>query len=120
MTCFYRYVNMARHCGKMKKDRRPRESESPLENLRIERTNLSQEQFAVQCGIPLRTYQRWISGKNEARPTPSQWKAMMRLLRIQSYEEMPDDFGPLGHLSQARQQTSQDRMPIAIPKDDMF
>lgn len=94
MTCRNRYVIMACHCAKMKlKDRRPQESESPLENLRIERTTLSQTEFAVRCGIPLRTYQRWISGETEARPTPRQWKAIMSLLRI-SVDEVPNDFGP--------------------------
>ena len=84
---------MACQNSAMKKDRRPQESESPLEKLRIERTNLSQAEFAVLCGIPLRTYQRWVSGETEARPTPKQWKAMMTRLQI-SAEEMPDDFGP--------------------------
>lgn len=81
---------------KKQKDRRPQESESPLETLRIDRTHYTQEQFAVMCGIPLRTYQRWISGETEARPTPRQWKAMMRLLNIKSLDEIPDDFGSLG------------------------
>ena len=80
---------------KIKKDRRPQESESPIETLRIERTNCSQAEFAVQCGIPLRTYQRWVSGKTEAKLTPLQWKAIMQLLQIQSLDEIPDDFGPL-------------------------
>ena len=70
------------------------ESDSPLETLRIERTTLSQMDFALRCGIPLRTYQRWISGDTEARLTPRQWKAMMQLLKIQSMDEIPDDFGP--------------------------
>ncbi|NEO97418.1 MAG: helix-turn-helix transcriptional regulator [Symploca sp. SIO2E9] len=79
----------------MKKDRRPQQSESPIERLRIERTNLSQNEFAVRCGIPLRTYQRWISGKTEAKLTPLQWKALMQVLQIQSLDEIPDDFGSL-------------------------
>ncbi len=86
---------MARQICMIKKDRRPQESESPIETLRIERTNLSQAEFAVQCGIPLRTYQRWIAGETEAKLTPLQWKAMMQLLQTQSLDEIPDDFGPL-------------------------
>lgn len=66
-----------------------------METLRIERTQLSQAEFAVQCGIPLRTYQRWISGETEAKPTPRQWKAMMQLLHIESALDIPDDFGPI-------------------------
>ncbi len=90
---------MARQSCRMKKDRRPQESESLIETLRIERTNLSQAEFAVQCGIPLRTYQRWIAGTTEAKLTPLQWKAVMQLLQIQSLEEIPDDFGPINQIS---------------------
>jgi DNA-binding transcriptional regulator YiaG len=79
----------------LKKDRRPQDSPSPIEMLRLERTQLSQAEFAVLCGIPLRTYQRWISGETEAKPTPRQWKAMIQVLNIQSIEEIPDDFGPI-------------------------
>ena len=78
----------------MKKDRRPQEHESLIETLRIERTKLSQVEFAVQCGIPLRTYQRWILGETEAKLSPRQWKAMMQILKM-SAEEIPDDFGPI-------------------------
>lgn len=78
----------------MKKDRRPQDSESPIEALRIERTHLSQAEFAVHCGVPLRTYQRWISGDTEAKLTPRQWKAMMQLLKLEAHE-IPDDFGPV-------------------------
>lgn len=77
----------------MNKDRRLKQSNSPIETLRIARTNLSQTEFAVQCGIPLRTYQRWIYGTTEAKLTPIQWKMLMKVLNIQSLEEIPDDFG---------------------------
>ncbi len=90
---------MACQCAKMKKDKRPQESDSPLENLRIERTDLSQTEFAVRCGIPLRTYQRWVSGETDAKLTPRQWKTIMTLLRI-SIDQIPDDFGPLNRSSQ--------------------
>ncbi|NEQ26657.1 MAG: helix-turn-helix transcriptional regulator [Microcoleus sp. SIO2G3] len=83
----------------MKKDRRPQESESPIEMLRIERTTLSQVEFAVQCGIPLRTYQRWILGETEAKLSPRQWKTMMQILQL-SAEEIPDNFGPIAELNQ--------------------
>lgn len=99
MTCRQGNVIMACQCAKMKKDKRPQESDSPLENLRIERTDLSQTEFAVRCGIPLRTYQRWVSGETDAKLTPRQWKTIMSLLRI-SIEQIPDDFGPLSRQSQ--------------------
>ena len=86
---------MTCHFVSMKKDRRLQESQSPIETLRIQRTTLSQTEFAVRCGIPLRTYQRWISGQTEAKLTPPQWKALMTILNIQSLEEIPDDFAEL-------------------------
>jgi transcriptional regulator with XRE-family HTH domain len=78
------------------KDRRPQESGSPLETLRIERTSLSQAEFAVHCGIPLRTYQRWITGETEAKPSIPQLKKMCQILAIRSIDEIPDDFSPPG------------------------
>ena len=67
-------------------------SNSVLEALRIKRTNLNQEQFAKACSIPLKTYQRWILGKTEARPTLIQLKKLCRMLQIQTIEELPDKF----------------------------
>lgn len=90
---------MTCHFVLMKKDRRPQESQSPIEVLRIQRTKLSQAEFAVRCGIPLRTYQRWVSGQTEAKLTPPQWKALMMLLDIQSLEEIPDDFAETPELT---------------------
>jgi DNA-binding transcriptional regulator YiaG len=75
-----------------KKEKRVAGSESPIEALRIERTNLSQIEFVVHCGIPLRTYQRWINGDTEAKLSPRQWKALMQILNLPP-EEVPDDFG---------------------------
>lgn len=75
----------------MEKYRRVVESDSPLETLRIEKTNYTQEEFAKICGIPRRTYVRWISGETQAKLTPKQIKAICRELKI-SVEEIPDDF----------------------------
>ncbi|MBD2100535.1 DNA-binding transcriptional regulator [Leptolyngbya sp. FACHB-261] len=77
----------------MRKDKRPEENSSPVERLRLERTDLSQVEFAVHCGVPLRTYQRWVLGETEAKLTPIQYKALLRLLQI-TPEELPDHFGP--------------------------
>lgn len=65
-----------------------------IERLRIERTDMNLEEFACACGIPPRTYYRWISGQTEARPTPRQTKAICKVLRI-SIKNLPDDFGPV-------------------------
>jgi transcriptional regulator with XRE-family HTH domain len=73
------------------------ESDSPLDALRIERTTLNQEEFAMRCGIPRTTYLRWISGRTEARPTLPQLKKICHELKISRIDELPDDFGPPGH-----------------------
>ena len=73
--------------------RQKQESESALETLRIERTRYNQDEFAMRCGIPRATYQRWISGKVEARLTISQFKAVCKELSIERVEEFPDNFG---------------------------
>lgn len=67
-------------------------SDSVLEALRIEKTDLNQKEFAEACSIPLKTYQRWILGKTEARPTLVQLKSLCRLLKITRIDELPDDF----------------------------
>jgi DNA-binding transcriptional regulator YiaG len=70
------------------------ESDSMLERLRVDRTDLNQREFAEACSVPYRTYQDWISGTTKARPEPKQTKAICKILRI-GIEELPDDFGPV-------------------------
>lgn len=67
-------------------------SESVIEALRIERTDLNQKEFAEACSIPLKTYQRWVLGKTEARPNLTQLKELCALLKIEKVSELPDDF----------------------------
>lgn len=78
----------------MQDKRRLQESESALETLRIERTSYTQEEFAKRCGIPLRTYMRWISGKTEAKLTIDQIKAVCKELDILKVEDIPNSFAP--------------------------
>ena len=73
-------------------DRKLKNSESVIEALRIERTTLNQKEFAEACNIPLKTYQRWILGKTEARPNLVQLKSLCKQLRIERVDELPDDF----------------------------
>ena len=75
----------------MDKYRRVLESESPMETLRIEKTELTQEEFAKRCGIPRRTYVRWITGETPAKLTPKQMKTICKILGI-SIEDIPDNF----------------------------
>ncbi|GET44292.1 helix-turn-helix domain-containing protein [Microseira wollei] len=77
----------------MKKHPQQKGSSSPLERLR-ERIGLTQEELCRRCGIPLRTYARWVAGDGVSRPNIPQIKALCRELGI-SIEELPDDFGPL-------------------------
>jgi putative transcriptional regulator len=76
----------------MKKQSEHTGSRSPLEHLR-ERVGLTQEELSRRCGIPLRTYARWVAGDGITRATIPQIKALCRELGI-SIEELPDDFGP--------------------------
>jgi transcriptional regulator with XRE-family HTH domain len=73
-------------------DRKLKKSESVIEALRLERTNLNQKEFAEACQIPLKTYQRWILGKTEARPNLVQLKSLCKQLMIEKVDELPDDF----------------------------
>ena len=84
-----------------KSKRRKQASDSQLEALRIERTALSQDELAVYCGIPRATYQRWITGKTEARPSIPQLKKLCKELGIERIDEIPDDFGPPSKASEA-------------------
>ena len=75
----------------MNKYRRLSESDSPMETLRIEKTNLTQEEFVNMCGIPRKTYHRWVTGQSPAKLTPKQMKLVCKVLGI-SIDEVPDDF----------------------------
>jgi transcriptional regulator with XRE-family HTH domain len=69
------------------------ESDSILDALRIEKTALTQHEFAMYCGIPPATYYRWITGKTEAKLTVPQMKKLCQLLQTK-LEDLPDHFGP--------------------------
>ncbi|MEH2214272.1 helix-turn-helix transcriptional regulator [Nostoc sp.] len=79
---------------KHRSKQRKQESDSPLETLRLERTHLNQDELAMRCGIPRATYQRWISGRTEARLTVMQFKKLCKELSIDKIEDLPDEFGP--------------------------
>jgi len=75
-----------------KSHRHIQESDSYVETLRIERTQLNQDELAMRCGIPRSTYQRWITRKTEARLTLSQIKSLCKELSIERIEDLPDEF----------------------------
>jgi len=67
-----------------------KESTSPVEALRIEKTNMNQEAFAKACGIPLRTYGRWIRGETKPAPTIKQIKQICEVLGIVYAKDIPE------------------------------
>ncbi|MGD1952261.1 MAG: helix-turn-helix domain-containing protein [Leptolyngbyaceae cyanobacterium] len=60
--------------------------------MRLEHTQLIQDELAIRCGIPRSTYQRWISGKTEAKLSLKQLKALCQELGIERVDEMPEFF----------------------------
>lgn len=53
-----------------------------MEKLRLDFTELTQDQFIVRCGIPRATYQRWVSGQTMIKPTPEQITEICKLCNI--------------------------------------
>lgn len=62
--------------------RRISNKESALESLRLDYTDLSQDEFIVKCGVSRTTYQRWIRNKEEPRLIPSQVANVCRICKI--------------------------------------
>jgi len=67
-------------------------SESVMEQLVHDRCDLGIMEFLEIVGIPHKTWRRWITGKTVAKPTIPQVKALVRELKLESVEELPDDF----------------------------
>ena len=63
-----------------------------LEKLRLERTNLNLRDFLKAVGIPDKTYRRWLAGDTTAKLTVAQFKALYKVLKFDSIDEIPDDF----------------------------
>lgn len=77
----------------MSKSNKENENYLPmLEQLRIERTNLNLRDFLKAVGIADKTYRRWLSGDTTAKLTVSQFKALYKVLKFNSVDEIPDDF----------------------------
>ena len=80
--------------AKKKSNQENSENMSPVEALRITRTELTREQFVVYCGFGRGSYYRWITGKTSGKITLLQLKQMARLLKIERIDELPDHFSP--------------------------
>jgi transcriptional regulator with XRE-family HTH domain len=53
-----------------------------LETLRLDYTDLTQDEFIVKCGLSRTTYQRWVREKLAPRLTPEQIANVCRICRI--------------------------------------
>ena len=53
-----------------------------MEQLRLEYTEMTQDQFAVYCKIPIATYRRMVSGRSAIRLTPFQMINICRICKI--------------------------------------
>lgn len=53
-----------------------------METLRIEYTDLNQDEFIVACGFSRATYLRWSGGKSPMKPSPDQMAAVCRTCGI--------------------------------------
>ncbi len=72
-------------------EERQQERESPLRKRR-EELGLTQRDIALALGKTDQTISNWETGIYEPKLTPSEVKALCRLLKW-SLEVMPDDFG---------------------------
>lgn len=82
---------------------RRQENDSPLETMRLEWTELNQDQFAVAVGIPRATYQRMVSGKTPLRLRPEEIVRVCEVCRINLnifFERMGTDISHLTISSQ--------------------
>lgn len=82
---------------------RRQENNSPLETMRLEWTELNQDQFAVAVGIPRATYQRMVSGKTPLRLRPEEIVRVCEVCRINLnifFEKMGADITHLTIFSQ--------------------
>jgi len=53
-----------------------------LETLRLDYTDLTQDEFILECGLSRTTYQRWVRENLTPRLTPEQIANVCRICRI--------------------------------------
>ena len=56
--------------------------DSVLESLRLDYTDLTQDEFIVKCGLSRTTYQRWVRDNIQPRLTPIQIANVCRTCQI--------------------------------------
>lgn len=62
--------------------RKSLKEDSVLESLRLDYTDLTQDEFVVKCGLSRTTYQRWVRDNIAPRLTPEQITNVCRTCRI--------------------------------------
>ncbi len=65
---------------------------SMFEALITERTDYNLTEFLKVVGIPHKTWRRWVTGETTAKLTLPQIKAICKILKFNSVDELPDDF----------------------------
>lgn len=76
-----------------------------METMRLEWTELNQDQFAIAVGIPRATYQRMVSGKTPLRLRPEEIVRVCEVCRINLnifFEKMGSD---ITHLTMSSQRS---------------
>ncbi len=63
-----------------------------FEALITERTDYNLTEFLKVVGIPHKTWRRWVTGETTAKLTLPQIKAICKILKFNSVDELPDDF----------------------------
>ena len=72
--------------------RSSQEYDSMFEALITERTDLNLTEFLKVVGIPHKTWRRWVTGQTTAKLTLPQIKAICKILKFNSIDELPDNF----------------------------
>lgn len=68
------------------------DNNSMFEALITERTDLNLTEFLEAVGIPHKTWRRWVTGETTAKLTLPQIKALCKVLKFESIDELPDNF----------------------------
>ena len=99
MTNLKKFVKLTIYYGMSETNKQKRIDLPMLEQLRLERTDLNLRDFLKAVGIADKTYRRWLAGDTTAKLTVSQFKALYKVLKFESIDEIPDDFSEKYHLN---------------------
>ena len=92
MTALIIAVKLTSKIKMGKSIRSSQHDQTMFEALITERTDLNLTEFLKLVGIPHKTWRRWVTGETTAKLTLPQIKAVCKQLKIESVDELPDDF----------------------------